>query len=580
MPCKLLAFLFLTSNTAAAFRPSLPHRMMPHRPTSVLLRASPKCRGFSVRDSWSLVVLGDLHLEDDLTAHHEARADCIHVMKEMSLIPSPPAGIPSNPDEPLTVKDMIIELSDCRAGDLSAPQLEMLLSRRLYGDFMNCHLVSLGDLGRKDIRHEPGDAGTTKSFEDAKEYLDGFGVPYELVSGNHDLEGLDEFDTDEANLKAWMNCFDKPTPQFCKQIGDKTLLVGLSTVRFRDAPCSSHECHIDDDQLEWFLQTIRSHPAEDGWKILVFSHAPIIGSGLRVLQNVHVINGCAWLNHVSDNRNIFINAVKENPQIKLWFSGHFHLSHDYEDAISTVGSCTFVQGGVVGPVSTRDGRRQTRFIQGCSDFIKIYTINHHIREETTKQADLRLDANINITSGEVTFAHGNQDVDREDWFQAYLPREEDGYVNCCMEFKIFVHLLRRVYSLIRSRLAFCCCRCYIETPDGSVADASSLDSKVCWWHMADGKVIGLHQGQVVEYDSETLSPLGIVVDKKKLGNREVVVVEKGTALVLVDSATKDIEVVHPNEDGSYWRKFQRNKRVRQEEKAREAIAKMWLEQKR
>lgn len=95
--------------------------------------------------------------------------------------------------------------------------------------------------------------------------------------------------------------------------------------------------------------------------------------------------------------------------------------------------------------------------------------------------------------------------------------------------------------------------------------------------MKDGRVIGLHEGQLVEYDAETLSPLGIVVNKKLLRDREVYVVENGTALVLVNEETKEIEVVHPNEDGSYWRKFQRNKRVRQEEKAREAIAKMWME---
>jgi hypothetical protein len=98
--------------------------------------------------------------------------------------------------------------------------------------------------------------------------------------------------------------------------------------------------------------------------------------------------------------------------------------------------------------------------------------------------------------------------------------------------------------------------------------------------MADGKVIGMHEGQLVEYDSETLSPLGIVVNKKTLGNREVFVIENVTTLVLVDNKTKGIEVVHPNEDGSYWRKFQRNKRVRQEEQAREDIAKMWMERER
>merc|ERR1712008_88832 len=99
-------------------------------------------------------------------------------------------------------------------------------------------------------------------------------------------------------------------------------------------------------------------------------------------------------------------------------------------------------------------------------------------------------------------------------------------------------------------------------------------------HMADGAVLGLHEGQLVEYDKQTLSPLGLVVNSKQLKGREVLVVEEGTAIVLVDEETKHVEVIHPNDDGSYWRKVQRNKRVRQEEKAREAVAKIWLERNR
>jgi len=291
-----------------------------------------------VRDSWSLLVLGDLHMEDDMSSHERARRDCVQALKELSLLLPTRKGSGNSScsdedddveaDGEITVKDVIREIEDARAKDLSPSQLEMLLSYRRDGDLMKCHLVSLGDLGRKDIRHEPGDAGTTKSFQDAKTYLGGFdGVPYELVTGNHDLEGLDEFATDRDNLQAWMDCFDKPTPYFCKQIGEKTLLLGLSTVRFRDAPFSSHEVHVDDEQLQWFVDVVESHPAKDGWKILVFSHAPIMGSGLRVLQNVHVVNGCAWLNHCSDNRKAFIRTVKRNPQIKMWFSGASSACH-------------------------------------------------------------------------------------------------------------------------------------------------------------------------------------------------------------------------------------------------------------
>ena len=303
---------------------------------------------------------------------------------------------------------------------------------------MNCHLVSLGDLGRKDIRHEPGDAGTTKSFLDAKEYFQGFNLPYDLITGNHDLEGLDEFDTDEGNLRAWMDCFDKSVPYFSKKIGDKTLLVGLSTVRFRTSPHSSHECHADGEQLEWFENHIRDHPQEDGWRICVFTHAPIMGCNLRVLQNVHILNGCAWMNHCSeDGRSLFIDIVNRSPQIKLWCSGHFHLSHEFPDSLSRVNQCTFVQVGVVGHKSTRDHTRQTRIVQGNSREFRIYTVNHHVRDEDGN-AELRLDATIDLEEGEMTLVDkvglelslscsSDENNDEEQWFRAYVPQKDDGY---------------------------------------------------------------------------------------------------------------------------------------------------------
>lgn len=37
-----------------------------------------------------------------------------------------------------------------------------------------------------------------------REYLDGFGHPYDLIGGNHDLEGIDEFATDAENLEAYL----------------------------------------------------------------------------------------------------------------------------------------------------------------------------------------------------------------------------------------------------------------------------------------------------------------------------------------------------------------------------------------
>jgi hypothetical protein len=265
---------------------------------------------------------------------------------------------------------------------------------------------------------------------------------------------------------------------------------------------------------------------------------------------VHIRNGCAWLNHCgsADQQRAFLRLVRKHPQVRLWASGHFHLSHDFEDALVQDAGCAFMQVGVVGRKSSRDTRRQTRIVKGDDKCLRIYTVNHHLRDEATGRALTRLDAELDFASGALTMARGSTDYDHGDWFSAYSPAEEDG--------------------------------CYIVAPDGQVACAESSGTKVCWWHMADGKTLGVHDGQLVEYDAETLSPLGIVVEKERLHGREVVVLEGGEVLVLVGRQLEGleplVEVVHPNDDGSYWKKLQRNKAIRQAEKAREKLAKKWV----
>ena len=80
-----------------------------------------------------LAVLGDLHLDHrDMKGHEEGRQHIINNMKEVASTLSPKA---------------------------------------------QSHLISLGDLGAY------GDAGTTTCFKLAKGYLDGYGLPYNLVTG-------------------------------------------------------------------------------------------------------------------------------------------------------------------------------------------------------------------------------------------------------------------------------------------------------------------------------------------------------------------------------------------------------------
>jgi hypothetical protein len=309
----------------------------------------------------------------------------------------------------------------------------------------NIALMSLGDLGEsKNCDHNelnPSElfAGTTLCHEIAAEYLGSFGVPYEVIGGNHDLEGIDEFTTDAANLKVFMHSHNKPTPQFCREIAEKTLMVGLGSTVFREAQYTSHEVIIDDEQIAWFEKLVKDKPASEGWKIFVFTHAPPNGSGLRVLQENHVINGCCWLNHSDEKKcRKFIELVREHRCIKGWFSGHFHLGQDYQDSITfpTIdpsegpypnrGSCVFAQTSVIRGGTSRDGRQQSRLLRGNKDGFDICTVDH------AKNGKIRIDASITFrgdTNEVGVYSHPDESQNNDNYFKVRMPVEnDDGYL--------------------------------------------------------------------------------------------------------------------------------------------------------
>jgi hypothetical protein len=115
---------------------------------------------------------------------------------------------------------------------------------------VSAFVISLGDLGEsKSVYPDKTNelfAGTTECHELAHQFLSSFGAPYEVIAGNHDLEGIDEFATDKANLEAFLRIHGKPTPHFMTQVAEKTLIVGLGSTVFRDAKYTSHEVTIDE----------------------------------------------------------------------------------------------------------------------------------------------------------------------------------------------------------------------------------------------------------------------------------------------------------------------------------------------
>eukprot|EP00547_Thalassionema_nitzschioides_P001413 CAMPEP_0194202304 /NCGR_PEP_ID=MMETSP0156-20130528/2366_1 /TAXON_ID=33649 /ORGANISM="Thalassionema nitzschioides, Strain L26-B" /LENGTH=625 /DNA_ID=CAMNT_0038927765 /DNA_START=89 /DNA_END=1969 /DNA_ORIENTATION=+ len=466
----------------------------------------------------------------------------------------------------------------------------------------NVGMVSLGDLGEsKNCDHNDQNptelfAGTSLCHEMAADYFRSFGTPYEVIGGNHDLEGIDEFRTDAQNLQVFLKHHNKPTPQFCREIADKTLLVGLCSTIFREAPYTSHEVIIDQAQIDWFETLLKEKPADEGWKIFVFTHAPPNGSGLRVLQENHVVNGCCWLNHSNEGQcRKFIELVREHRSIKAWFSGHFHLGQDYQDSITfpTIdpsegpypnrGSCVFAQTSVMRSGTSRDGRQQSRLLRGNAKGFEICTVDHQ------NNGKIRLDATISYKDEghEVgVYMHDDKAYEHDKYFKVYQPMEGDQQFYCGAETDE---------------------ECLI-TEDAPV----TLDTKV-WWRLSSGRVLGVMNGMLLEYDSSTLAPLGLVLGADELLGRAIAVVDSGIedclvvdtmegmegadcpedanpdereqAIIVHDLEKGSITVVQPNEDGSYWRKIVRNKIARMKERRREQAAiqygveRLWLDEK-
>jgi len=284
--------------------------------------------------------------------------------------------------------------------------------------------------------------------------------------------------------------------------------------------------------------------------------------------------------------------VRKHRCIKAWFSGHFHLGQDYQDSITfpTIpreegpypnrGSCVFAQTSVMRSGTSRDKRQQSRLLRGNKDGFEICTVNH------AKGGTVRLDATITYTDSnhEVgVYAHDHAELQENDSFmKVYSPSSGDE-----------------------------CYVSYDEEGDGVSIDPTQGchvdDETVAWWHMSDGRVLGVYDGRLIEYDPSTLAPLGLVVGQDELDGKRVVVVGSAAdecktttaaysedagmegadcaeregeeqAVLLIDDANGAITVVQPNEDGSYWRKIVRNKMIRMKEKRRQQAAEAFLKE--
>ena len=105
---------------------------------------------------------------------------------------------------------------------------------------------------------------------------------------------------------------------------------------------------------------------------------------------------------------------------------------------------------------------------------------------------------INLHSCSLTDAHEDEAYEHDDYFKVYQPQFDDhGYV--CAEDEELCML----------------------TPNGVTEDT------VAWWKLSCGRVLGVVNGMMLEYDKSTLAPLGLVVSSDMLLGKQVAVVDSG-----------------------------------------------------
>ena len=167
---------------------------------------------------------------------------------------------------------------------------------------------------------------------------------------------------------------------------------------------------------------------------------------------------------------------------------------------------------------------------------------------------IRVDATVSYKDDnhEIGYYAHDDEIQKDDkYFKVYTPQENDDKMICNDEDECLL------------------------------TDCPADTSTKCWWRLSNGRVLGMANGMLLEYDRSTLAPLGLVVSADELVGKQIAVVDSGIeeceinfeddgmegadcadfdeedakeqAVIMYDDKGT-VTVIQPNEDGSYWRK--------------------------
>lgn len=256
------------------------------------------------------------------------------------------------------------------------------LSVQAMEDVRNCRpdlVVPLGDFGTG------AHIGSPSGLEEAYELLKEIGAPLRPILGNHDLqrESGPERQPHGTMESAFRQLYGLEASYGVIEYEHFRLVFASTEAQPEESCRQVQECYVSEEQ---FLQLVRILNCRRGVPVIMFTHAPPIGCGLRTVPDTHVRATNAYLDQNYDPAR-WLHLVRSYPEIVMWFSAHYHLSHHYPDAHTFRYGTHFFITGVHGSC-TRDGRRQSRIIDVTDNQFAVGTLDHDERS-VIHDADLR-----------------------------------------------------------------------------------------------------------------------------------------------------------------------------------------------
>jgi len=228
-------------------------------------------------------------------------------------------------------------------------------------------VVILGDLSGWP------DTGSTRATGEAVRRLSALEAPWGTIIGNHDLEN-NEFASDEAAVAMMLRAAGRERPGWVVE-EEAFAVIGLDNTFWRRNAVSSNEIVISGEQIDWWRATLERLGEKP---VIMACHAPLIGSGVQLLPELHAWGGNAYASQ-NDLPGRLLRVVYEHPNILFWFSGHIHLGQHYRDALTRRLGVCFAHTGTASPGSSRDGYRHSRVLDFGPWGYRIGTYDHCLR---------------------------------------------------------------------------------------------------------------------------------------------------------------------------------------------------------